>query len=87
VVHGVTGFHVPSGRPRATAGALREIFGDEFSLEAYGMAASDRAQSRLDWPHVAQDLATVYQRVREGSADAPEDDAVADTDVELDTPV
>lgn len=62
VVHGVTGFHVPSGRPLATAGALREIFADEFSLEAYGMAASDRAQNRLDWPHVARDLAAAYRR-------------------------
>jgi glycosyltransferase involved in cell wall biosynthesis len=69
VVHGVTGFHVPSGHPKATAGALREIFADEFSLEAYGMAASDRAMSRLDWPHVAHDLAAAYRRVLMPSAD------------------
>ena len=63
VVHGVTGFHVPVGRPRSAAGALREIFADEFSLEAYGMAGSDRALSSLDWPHVAAGFDAAYRRV------------------------
>jgi glycosyltransferase involved in cell wall biosynthesis len=83
VVHGITGFHVPAGRPRSAAGALREIFADEFRVEAFGMAASDRALSSLDWPHVVQGMDAAYRRllgpavaVDEAEAPAPEDASV-----------
>lgn len=76
VVHGITGFHVPAGMPRSAAGALREIFADEFRVEAFGMAASDRALSSLDWPHVAQGMDAAYRRAKDRSA-SPVDDAEA----------
>lgn len=85
VVHGVTGFHVPAGRPVSAAGALREIFADGFRVEAFGMAASDRAMSSLDWPRVVAGMEAVYRRAigarlgadAEPDAGAVDDDPVA----------
>lgn len=72
VVHGVTGFHVPVGDPVSLARAVRTVIEDEFTIEAYGMAAADRALSRFDWPRVAHELAGIYARVAQGSL-APEE--------------
>lgn len=73
VVHGITGFHVPAGRPVSAAGALREIFADGFRVEAFGMAASDRAMSSLDWPRVVQGMETVYRRALAARNDVADD--------------
>jgi glycosyltransferase involved in cell wall biosynthesis len=72
VVHGVTGFHVSVGEPLSLARAVRTVIEDEFAVEAYGMAAADRALSRFDWPRVAHELAGIYARVGQGSL-APEE--------------
>jgi glycosyltransferase involved in cell wall biosynthesis len=83
VVHGITGFHVPSGRPVSAAGALREIFADEFRVEAFGMAASDRAMSSLDWPRVVHGMEAVYrQALAARAASGPDDEAAAEPDAE-----
>ncbi len=79
VVHGITGFHVPAGRPVSAAGALREIFADEFRVEAFGMAASDRALSSLDWPRVVRGMETVYRRAL-GPQSAPTDESEGQAD-------
>jgi glycosyltransferase involved in cell wall biosynthesis len=80
VVHGITGFHVPAGRPVSAAGALREIFADEFRVEAFGMAASDRAMSSLDWPRVVQGMEAVYRRALGSRGGAAGTDADPDAD-------
>lgn len=86
VVHGVTGFHVPVGEPLSLARAVRTVIEDEFTIEAYGMAAADRALSRFDWPRVAHELAGIYARVAQGSLapeepEAEEEEALPDLDL------
>ena len=71
VVHGVTGFHVPSGDAVSLARALRTVLADEFSIESLGMAASDRAVNRFSPERVARDLASAYAR---SAGDAPAQD-------------
>jgi glycosyltransferase involved in cell wall biosynthesis len=88
VVHGITGFHVPVRSPISAAGALREIFADDFTVEAFAMAASDRALSRLDWPRIAVGLDGAYRSALDHHAS--ELDGVGpepDVDVDLDVPV
>jgi glycosyltransferase involved in cell wall biosynthesis len=81
VVHGITGFHVPAGRPVSAAGALREIFADEFRVEAFGMAASDRAMSSLDWPRVVTGMESIYRRALAARASVDLDAGPAAGDV------
>jgi glycosyltransferase involved in cell wall biosynthesis len=81
VVHGVTGFLVGAGEPLSVARAVRKVLEDEFSVEAYGLAASDRAQSRFAWPRVAQELVGVYRRVASPVAE-PDDAAATDPTID-----
>jgi glycosyltransferase involved in cell wall biosynthesis len=71
VVHGVTGFLVGAGDPLSVARAVRKVLEDDFSVEAYGLAASDRARSRFAWPRVAHELVGVYRRVASTEHDDP----------------
>jgi glycosyltransferase involved in cell wall biosynthesis len=80
VVHGVTGFLVAAGEPLSVARAVRKVLEDEFTVEAYGLAASDRARSRFAWPRVAHELVGVYRRVSSSTAD----DDLATTDPTID---
>ena len=77
VVHGVTGFLVAPGDPLSVARAIRKVLEDEFSVEAYGLAASDRARSRFAWPRVAHELVGVYRRVASSQVE-PDDLAAID---------
>lgn len=63
VIHGVTGFLVPTADPLSVARAVRVVLADDFSIESYGMAAADRALSRFAWPRVVHELVGVYGRV------------------------
>jgi glycosyltransferase involved in cell wall biosynthesis len=62
VVHGVTGLHVPHGDGVSLARALRAVLADDFSIESFGMAGSDRAIHRFSTASVARDLASAYSR-------------------------
>jgi glycosyltransferase involved in cell wall biosynthesis len=87
VVHGITGFHVPVRSPISAAGALREIFADDFTVEAFAMAASDRAMSSLDWPRIAVGLEGVYRAaLGRGTKASEEVDQVSELDAEIDIP-
>lgn len=66
VVHGVTGLHVPAGDALSLARAVRSIVSDPFRLEAFGMAAADRAMNRYSRERVGRDLVAVYRRVLAG---------------------
>ena len=81
VVHGVTGFLVSAGDPLSVARAVRKVLEDEFTVEAYGLAASDRARSRFAWPRVAHELVGVYRRVASSTVDA---DDLSTTDPTID---
>lgn len=82
VVHGVTGLHVPVGDATSLAHAVRSIVADPFRLEAFGMAAADRALNRYSPERVGRDLVAVYRRLLVGRTGLVEADAVdlADAD-------
>ncbi|HET7902170.1 MAG TPA: glycosyltransferase [Candidatus Nanopelagicales bacterium] len=82
VVHGVTGLHVPPGDPKSLVHAVRSIVTDPFRLEAFGMAASDRAGTRYAPLRVGRDLLAVYRRVLAGRP-GQEPDVIADDAAEL----
>jgi glycosyltransferase involved in cell wall biosynthesis len=81
VVHGVTGFLVGAGDPLSVARAIRKVLEDDFSVEAYGLAASDRARSRFAWPRVAHELVGVYRRVASSTLE-PDELAVSDPTID-----
>ena len=75
VVHGVTGLHVPVGDTLSLARAVRSLVSDPFRLEAFGMAAADRALTRYSPERVGRDLLAVYRRllVARPGLDEPEE--------------
>ncbi|MFC3897148.1 glycosyltransferase [Lentzea rhizosphaerae] len=62
VVDGVTGLHVPPGRPRQLAKVLRGLLGDEVRREEFGVAGRDRVCARYSWDRVAADTVRAYER-------------------------
>lgn len=64
VVHGVTGELVPKHRPDALAATLHRLSTDLVSLQEYGVAGRDRAQSRFAWDRIAADASRIYEHVR-----------------------
>ncbi|HEX2315074.1 MAG TPA: glycosyltransferase [Thermomonospora sp.] len=63
VLDGVTGLHVPAGRPVALGRALRRLLGEETTLSAWSIAAADRAHSRYAWERVAAEAARAYAKL------------------------
>jgi glycosyltransferase involved in cell wall biosynthesis len=61
VVDGTTGILIDSGRPEALAQPIRKLLGHPMMLEAFSVAASDRAQSRYSWSRVADETIAVYE--------------------------
>ncbi|RDI31811.1 glycosyltransferase [Lentzea flaviverrucosa] len=62
VVDGVTGLHVPPGRPRLLAKALCGLLGDGVRRQELGAAARDRACARYSWDRIAADTLRAYER-------------------------
>ena len=84
VVHGVTGLHVPPGDALSLARAVRSIVTDPFRLDAFGMAAADRALNRYSPERVGRDLVAVYRRVLAGQPEVDEPDETADAEAPTD---
>ena len=63
VVDGMTGLLVPPRRADALAAALRPLLADPIRLQAFGIAAGDRAHARYGWERVAAETLAAYQRV------------------------
>lgn len=61
VVDGTTGILVPPGRPALLAHRIRTILSHPMQLEAYGVAAADRARSRYSWERIARETVAVYE--------------------------
>jgi glycosyltransferase involved in cell wall biosynthesis len=62
VVDGTTGILIPPGRPALLAQRIRQLLAHPMLLEAYGVAAADRARSRYSWDRIASETLAVYDR-------------------------
>jgi len=68
VVDGTTGILVPPGRPALLAQRIRQLLAHPMLLEAYSVAAADRARSRYSWDRIARETAAVYDRALDAMA-------------------
>lgn len=68
VVDGCTGMLVPPGRPALLAQRIRQLLGHPMLLEAYSVAAADRARSRYSWDRIAHETIAVYATARDAAA-------------------
>jgi D-inositol-3-phosphate glycosyltransferase len=62
VVDGTTGILIPPGRPALLAQRIRQLLAHPMLLEAYGVAAADRAKSRYSWDRIAGETLAVYDK-------------------------
>jgi glycosyltransferase involved in cell wall biosynthesis len=62
VVDGTTGIIIPPGKPALLAQRIRQLLAHPMMLEAYGVAAADRARSRYSWDRIAAETIAVYER-------------------------
>jgi glycosyltransferase involved in cell wall biosynthesis len=60
VVDGTTGILVPAGRPALLAQRVRQLLSHPMLLEAFSVAAADRARSRYSWDRIAHETLAVY---------------------------
>jgi len=60
VVDGTTGIVVPPGRPTLLAQRIRQLLAHPMLLEAFSVAAADRARSRYSWDRIAHETLAVY---------------------------
>lgn len=63
VVDGTTGIIIPPDRPALLAQRIRQLLAHPMLIEAYGVAAADRARSRYSWERIARETLAVYDRV------------------------
>jgi glycosyltransferase involved in cell wall biosynthesis len=62
VVDGTTGIIIPPGRPALLAQRIRQLLAHPMMIEAYGVAAADRARSRYSWDRIAAETSAVYEQ-------------------------
>ena len=60
VLDGTTGILVPPGHPALLAKRIRQILAHPMLLEAFSVAAADRARSRYSWDRIAHETIAVY---------------------------
>jgi glycosyltransferase involved in cell wall biosynthesis len=70
VLDGTTGVLVPPGRPDLLARRVRLLLASPLRLEAFGIAAADRARARYSWDRISRETLAVYQRCRRPAATA-----------------
>jgi glycosyltransferase involved in cell wall biosynthesis len=63
VIDSTTGLLVPPRQPRQLALRIRRLLGNSMQLEAYGIAAADRARSRYSWERIARETLAAYGSV------------------------
>jgi len=68
VVDGTTGILVPPGRPALLAQRIRQLLAHPMLLEAFSMAAADRAKSRYSWERIAHETLAVYDTALDAAA-------------------
>ena len=70
VVDGTTGILVPPGHPALLAQRIRQLLAHPMLLEAFGVAATDRAQSRYSLDRIAHETLAVYDTALDSAATA-----------------
>jgi glycosyltransferase involved in cell wall biosynthesis len=70
VVDGTTGILVPPGRPALLAQRIRQLLQHPMLLEAFSVAAADRARSRYSWDRIAHETLAVYDTALGSAAQA-----------------
>jgi len=63
VLDGITGLHVPAGRPVVIGRTIRKLLTEETTLHGYAIAAADRAHSRYAWERIAAETLRAYAKV------------------------
>ena len=81
VIDGVTGLLVAAEHPAGLAQSVRMLLSRPALLQAYGIAAADRARSRYSNSRIGQETADAYERclrARSGAALASADEELAE---------
>ena len=60
VVEKTTGLILPPGSPAQLAVRVRRLLANSLRLEAYGIAATDRARSRYSWERIGRETLAAY---------------------------
>ena len=68
VVDGTTGILVPPGQPALLALRIRQLLAHPMQLEAFSVAATDRARSRYSLDRIAHETIGVYTRALDAAA-------------------
>ena len=61
VLDGTTGVLVPPGRTGLFARRVRDLLASPLRLEAFGIAAADRAQARYSWDRISRETLAAYE--------------------------
>jgi D-inositol-3-phosphate glycosyltransferase len=61
VLDGTTGALVPPGRTGLFARRVRDLLASPLRLEAFGIAAADRAQARYSWDRISRETLAAYE--------------------------
>ncbi len=61
VVDMTTGLAIPPGQPGQLAVRVRRLLANSLRLEAYGIAAADRAKSRYSWERIGRETLAAYE--------------------------
>jgi glycosyltransferase involved in cell wall biosynthesis len=62
VLDGTTGVLIPHGRPELFARRVRDLLASPLRLEAFGIAAADRATARYSWDRISRETLAAYER-------------------------
>jgi glycosyltransferase involved in cell wall biosynthesis len=62
VIDGTTGILVPPGQPSVLARRIRRLLASPVQLDAFGIAAADRARSRYSWDRIGRETVRAYER-------------------------
>src|SRR5215467_3645531 len=62
VLDGTTGMLVPPGRIGLFARRVRDLLASPLRLEAFGIAAADRAKARYSWDRISRETLAVYEQ-------------------------
>jgi D-inositol-3-phosphate glycosyltransferase len=60
VVDQTTGLYAPAGSPAGLAERIRLLLANPMRLEAFGIAAADRARSRYSWERIGRETLAAY---------------------------
>ena len=62
VIDGTTGILVPPGQPSVLARRIRHLLTSPLQLDAFSIAAADRARSRYSWDRIGRETIRAYER-------------------------